>query len=167
MLSKILSREECAKCRLCCSFDSYDLWETPYIPAQLASRILQEFKPDQEFIKKEDHFLLKMQKEPDMDLYYCSLLDPDKGCILEDNKPFDCQIWPFRIMALNDTRVITLSPVCPVVQTRPLCDIQAVAKEIAPEIFAYADENPAAVKPYLEGYPIMVVEEKKYKDSLI
>ncbi|MBO5448513.1 MAG: hypothetical protein J5994_04220 [Ruminococcus sp.] len=167
MLSKILSRDECAKCKLCCTFDSYDLWETPIIPVKLASRIMQDFEPDQKFIRKDDHFLLKMDKEPDADLYYCSLLDQEKGCIMGDDKPFDCRIWPFRIMALNGVRVITLSPVCPVVQTKPLADIQAVAKELAPEIFAYADETPSAVKPYLDGYPIMVVEENKYKSSLV
>jgi len=167
MLRKILSREECAKCRICCSFDSYDLWETPVIPTKLASRILQDYRPEQEFIKKGDYFLFKMEKEPDIDLYYCSMLDQESGCTLGDDKPFDCKIWPFRIMALNDTRVITLSTVCPIVQKKPLEDIQAVAKELAPEIFKYADENPGSVKPYLSGYPIMVVEDKKYKDTLI
>lgn len=159
MIGKLLSREECAKCRLCCCFDSYDLWETPVIENSTRQRILEEFKPDQDFLDLEDHSLLKMQKEPDRDLYYCSLLDHDKGCIMGTEKPFDCRIWPFRVMDLNGTRVIVLSTVCPVVQTRPLCEIQAVAKELAPQIFAYADRAPFAVKKYISGYPIMVAEE--------
>lgn len=159
MIGKLLSREECAKCRLCCCFDSYDLWETPVIENSTRQRILEEFKPDQDFLDLEDHSLLKMQKEPDRDLYYCSLLDHDKGCIMGIEKPFDCRIWPFRVMDLNGTRVIVLSTVCPVVQTRPLCEIQAVAKELAPQIFAYADRAPFAVKKYISGYPIMVAEE--------
>ena len=167
MLSKILSKEECEKCRICCTFDSYDLWETPVISIKLASKILQEFKPDQKFIKKDDHFLLKMEKEPDQDLYYCSLLDQEKGCILGNDKPFDCKIWPLRIMAHNGTKVITLSPVCPVIQKRPIGEIMEVAKELAPQIFAYANENPYSVKPYLLDYPILVVEESKYNDSLV
>lgn len=159
MIGKLLSREECAKCRLCCCFDSYDLWETPIIEKSTHDRILDDFRPDQEFLDLEDHYLLKMQKEPDRDLYYCSLLDHDKGCIMGTEKPFDCRIWPFRVMDLNGTRVIALSTVCPVVQTRPLCEIQAVAKELAPQIFAYADRAPFAVKKYISGYPIMVAEE--------
>ena len=159
MIGKLLSREECAKCRLCCCFDSYDLWETPVIENSTRQRILEDFKPDQDFLDLEDHSLLKMQKEPDRDLYYCSLLDHDKGCIMGTEKPFDCRIWPFRVMDLNGTRVIVLSTVCPVVQTRPLCEIQAVAKELAPQIFAYADRAPFAVKKYISGYPIMVAEE--------
>ena len=144
---------------LCCCFDSYDLWETPIIEKSTHDRILDDFRPDQEFLDLEDHYLLKMQKEPDRDLYYCSLLDHDKGCIMGTEKPFDCRIWPFRVMDLNGTRVIALSTVCPVVQTRPLCEIQAVAKELAPQIFAYADRAPFAVKKYISGYPIMVAEE--------
>lgn len=161
MLSKLLSREECAKCRLCCCFDSYDLWETPIITRDTASRILQEYAPSQKFIHKEGEFLLRLEREPDKDLYYCTMLDHEKGCIMGDNKPFDCRIWPFRIMSFKGTRVIVLSPVCPVVQTKPLDKIAETAKELAPQIFAYADETPLAVKPYMEGYPILVVESEE------
>ncbi len=167
MLSKILSKDECAKCKLCCTFDSYDLWETPCITPSLASKILQEYAPEQQFVKKGEHFLLKMKKEKDVDLYYCSLLDSDKGCILGDDKPFDCKIWPLRVMALNDTKVITLSPVCPVVTKKPIGEIMEVARELSEQIFKYADENPEAVKPYLADYPILVVESSKYKETLI
>ena len=139
MLSKILSKEECAKCRICCCFDSYDIWETPYISQTLASKILQEYTPKQEFIKKENHFLFKMDKEQNADLYYCPMLDNEKGCILGDDKPFDCRIWP----------------------------LTKTANELADQIFEYADENQEAVKPYLDGYPILVVEGKKYKDTLV
>lgn len=159
MIGKLLTREECAKCKLCCCFDSYDLWETPIIEDITRQLILDKFKPDQQFFEHEDHCLLKLQKEPDRDLYYCSLLDHEKGCIMGTEKPFDCRIWPFRVMDFHGTRVIVLSTVCPVVQTRPLCEIQAVAKELAPQIFAYADRAPFAVKKYISGYPIMVAEE--------
>ena len=50
----------------------------------LASKILQEYTPKQEFIKKENHFLFKMDKEQNADLYYCPMLDNEKGCILGD-----------------------------------------------------------------------------------
>lgn len=167
MISKILSKEECAKCRICCTFDSYDLWETPYISKTMASKILQEYDPQQKFVKKDSHFLLKMEKEPEADLYFCSLLDRDKGCVLGVDKPFDCKIWPFRVMALNDTKVITLSPVCPVVIKKPMDEIMDLAKELSKEIFEYADNNPDAVKPYLKDYPILVVDDHKYRESLI
>ncbi|MBR1423786.1 MAG: hypothetical protein IJ571_10145 [Ruminococcus sp.] len=167
MLSPILSRAECAKCKMCCIFDSYDLWETPYITRELAAKIIQEIKPDQQFVKKEDHFLLKMEKEKDADLYYCPLLDQEKGCILGDEKPFDCLIWPFRIMHLGSKRVITLSPVCPNISERSVKAVREMAEQISDRIFEYADENPDAVKPYIEGYPIIIVEKDKFKSTLL
>ena len=160
-------RGKCAKCRICCCFDSYDIWETPYISQTLASKILQEYTPKQEFIKKENHFLFKMDKEQNADLYYCPMLDNEKGCILGDDKPFDCRIWPLRVMALNETKLITLSPVCPTMNEKSIKELTKTANELADQIFEYADENPEAVKPYLDGYPILVVEGKKYKDTLV
>lgn len=161
MLSPILSREECAECKVCCVLDSYDLWETPYITKELAAKIIQQLKPEQQFTKEKDHFLLKMDKEKDTDLYYCPLLDREKGCILGDEKPFDCQIWPFRIMRLGSKRVIALSPICPEISKRSVKAVRMMAEQISHRVFEYADENPDAVKPYIEGYTIIIVETDK------
>ena len=44
----------------------------------------------------------------------CFFLDPDKGCTLSyEDKPFDCKIWPLRIMKKDDEYVIALTPTCP------------------------------------------------------
>lgn len=163
MLKKLLSREECAKCRICCCFDSSDIWEAPVIDSEKSQQITKDFKADQEFVEKDGHYLLKMKKEPNRDLYYCSLLDHEKGCIMGNEKPFDCRIWPFRIMSLNGRIVITLSPVCPVVKTRSLEDIMNVCKDISEEAFDQARRHPEYVKPYISGYPITAVEEKPIK----
>lgn len=157
MLSKLLSKEECAKCRICCCFDSTDLWETPVVSQGLRDRILDDY-PEMRFVEKGESYLFRMDKEPDEDLYYCSVLDHQKGCVLGDEKPFDCRIWPFRVMEFNGQWVITLSPVCPNVIKKPLDEIQKVAKEIAPIIFAEANRNPDIVKKYLPNYPILVTE---------
>ena len=79
--------------------------------------------------------------------------------MLGDEKPFDCRIWPFRVMRLDKRLVITLSPVCPVVQTRPLSLIKEVCDELAPVIYAQAQKNPDIVKNYIENFPILNVKE--------
>ncbi|MGN0601757.1 MAG: hypothetical protein ACI4I7_03505 [Oscillospiraceae bacterium] len=160
MLVKILSKEECAKCKICCCFDSSDIWEAPVITDDKYDEILKNHIPSQKFRQEQNCRVLDMEKEPDEDLYYCSLLDKSKGCIMGDNKPFDCRIWPFRIMSLNGTQVITLSPVCPVVKTRPLDKLCEVADELAPMIFDEAERNPQIVKPYINGYPILAVKNR-------
>ncbi|MFR2154515.1 MAG: hypothetical protein ACLS48_07625 [[Eubacterium] siraeum] len=39
MLTEILSREACAKCRVCCVFDKDDIWEIPCYSAETAEYI--------------------------------------------------------------------------------------------------------------------------------
>jgi hypothetical protein len=167
MLKGLLSREECANCRICCSFDSYDIWETPVITHDMVNRILSDYKPDQKFIRRDDHFLLRLEREKDRDLYYCSLLDHSKGCVMGENKPFDCQIWPFRVMKLAGYNMITLSPVCPVVNQKPISDIVKTCMGISSVIFENAREHPEYVKPYIEGYPIIAIEPQTILGELI
>lgn len=158
MLSKILSKSECANCKICCSFDSYDIWETPVITDKIKKRVL-EIKPDQRFSDISGARLFRMDREPDRDLYFCPMLDHEKGCLLGDDKPFDCRIWPYRIMDFKGTRVIVISPVCPTVFSRPMSEIKALADELAPVIFAQADKTPEIVKPYIAEYPVLVTEK--------
>lgn len=158
MLSKILSKKECAKCRICCCFDSSDVWETPIITKPLHDKILGEYNPKQKFIKKDNCYILDMPKDESDDLYYCSMLDRNSGCILKDDKPFDCKIWPFRVMDFNGVNVITLSPVCPVVKTRSLEDLSSFIETIAPTIFQQANDQPEIIKPYIKGYPILATD---------
>ena len=158
MLSKILSKAECANCRICCSFDSYDIWETPVVTDEIMQRSLQ-IDPRVRFSDISGARLFRMEREPDRDLYFCPMLDHEKGCLLGSNKPFDCKIWPLRIMRFEGRRVIVLSPVCPTIFSRPIKDIAAAARELAPAIFEQADKTPEMVKPYIEGYIILLVEK--------
>lgn len=155
MLSEILSKEECAKCRICCCFDDSDLWEAPVISDALAKELA-----DMEFTSLAGGRILKMPKtlDGDEELYYCTLLDKEKGCVLGDKKPFDCRIWPLRVMRFEGKRVIALSPVCPVVQTRPVGKIAEVARKLSKRIFDEANKNPDIVKDYEAGYVILVTE---------
>ncbi len=159
MLSEILSRKECAECRICCCFDSYDIWEAPVISPSLRTKV-EKLLPETEFVTKGGSFTLKMRREQDADLYYCNLLDRSRGCMLGGEKPFDCSIWPLRIMEFEGRRVIALSPVCPVVAKRPVKAVTAVAKKLAPTIFEQANKNPDLVKKYELGYVILVTEDK-------
>lgn len=158
MLSKLLSREECAKCRICCTFDDDDIWETPVIYNDLAERV--EASVGASLIDKQEYKLFSLSKKEDGELYYCTALDRTKGCKLSnETKPFDCKIWPFRVMKLKglDRIVITLSPVCPVVKTKPLKSILQTLDEIKEEIFKEASAHPFMVKDYIDGYPILAI----------
>ena len=161
MLNKILSKSECAKCRICCSFDSYDLWETPVITDEVME-LSKQVDPDVKFTYSSGARQYIMDKEPDRDLYFCPMLDHEKGCLLGDRKPFDCRIWPFRVNDLAGKRVITVSPVCGTVFSLPLSTLTGFLNEdgFADMLFRTAKLHPDMVKPYMDGYPILAVENE-------
>lgn len=158
MLRELLSRDECAKCQICCCFDDGDIWEAPIITKENQQKILEKFNPKQKFLSKNNETVMAMDKAEGEELYYCSMLDHNTGCIMKDEKPFDCKIWPFRVMNFEERLVITLSPICPIVKTRPLNQIIETLNKISSTIFEQAEKNPEIVKPYIKGYPILAIK---------
>ena len=159
MLKKILKSESCAKCRLCCVFDRYDVWETPVFTEEIYKLICAE-KPDTEFISKDGGFIFKVKELDENELFTCPALT-ETGCMLGDDKPFDCRIWPFRIMDVGGRRAIAIASICREMYSRPLSElVDFLKKGPADEIFAYADLHPEIVKPYYDGYPVLLFEKE-------
>lgn len=105
MLSKVLSKESCAECRFCCSFRRCSLWETPLFPKDECEKLshANEYNVISEFRMYDDCGQMKLEHKYKTDNQEeeaaCDYLDVHKGCILSDeDKPFDCKIWPLRIM---------------------------------------------------------------------
>ena len=117
MLSKILSKTSCAACKFCCSFRRQSLWETPLFPPEVAEKlsreneygVVGEFTPVQDARETRDareaqnayRLVLENNYRTDApeEEVPCTFLNPQKGCILNgEDKPFDCSIWPLRIM---------------------------------------------------------------------
>ncbi len=159
MLKKILSGESCAQCRLCCVFDRYDVWETPVFTEDIKNKILEN-APDTQFLPVDGGYIFKVREFDDEGLFSCPALT-EKGCILGDEKPFDCRIWPYRIMNIGGRRAITIASICDELYNRPLSQLVDFLKEgLGDEIFAYADAHPEIVKPYYEGYPVLMFEKE-------
>ena len=54
MLTEILSREACAKCRVCCVFDKDDIWEIPVISPETSEYIKKNIDENAELEPYED-----------------------------------------------------------------------------------------------------------------
>lgn len=159
MLTEILSRKSCAECRVCCVFDESDAWEMPLITPELAEKLRKEY-PDIKLKQAFENSSCKVTA-PEFDekgLFTCPLLT-ERGCALGEDKPFDCSIWPFRVMRKGGLLLLTLSPVCESVSGLSVSKVCEFARKIAPKIFEEADKNPEMVKAYIEGYPIFAVRE--------
>lgn len=167
MLKELLSTSDCAKCRKCCEFDRYDIWETPVITPQTYEKIVKNVDFDISLIYRNGCYILRPPYEMAGDeVFVCPLLDTENGCRLGDDKPFDCQIWPFRIMQIGGRRAITISPFCEKILSKSLDEIiKFVKNSLAKEIFNYADRFPQIVKPYDDMYPVLAFEPISIEDD--
>ena len=159
MLSKILFRKTCAACKFCCSFRRQSLWETPLFPPEVVEKLSRqnEYGVVGEF--RNGQIVLGGYRTDDLDEEVpCTFLDPQKGCILKgEDKPFDCSIWPLRIMNKGCKLVIALTPTCPSIGATPKPElIELVKNGLGEKIFEYAKTHPYIVKDYMEGFPIIL-----------
>jgi len=167
MLSSILSKNTCAACKFCCSFRRQSLWETPLFPPEIAEKlskpneygVVGEFAPASDSVQKAFRLVLENNyrtADPEEEVP-CTFLDPQKGCILKgEDKPFDCSIWPLRIMDKGGKLVIALTPTCPAIGAVPnQALIDLVKNGLGERIFEYAKTHPYIVKEYREGFPII------------
>ena len=176
MLSSILSKNTCAACKFCCSFRRQSLWETPLFPPEVAEKLSREneYGVVGEFVQagrdgqdgqgaqnQQEAFRLVLENNyhtdnPEEEVP-CTFLDPQKGCILKpEDKPFDCSIWPLRIMDKGGKLVIALTPTCPAIGATPdKALVNLVQSGLGEQIFEYAKTHPYIVKEYREGFPIV------------
>lgn len=156
MVKELLSAESCGHCRICCGFTREDIWEIPLILSENRSAV--EEKLGVKLIERGKEYVFDM-KFGGEEISYCPALS-ENGCVLGELKPFDCAVWPFRVNSLGNKRVITVSPVCETVFKLPLKSLsEFVLKDgFAQRLFAEAQKHPDMVKPYIDGYPILAVE---------
>lgn len=157
MLNGLLKKSTCGECRICCGFDCTDTWEMPVMTEKTKSK-LESLKPGTEFINNGNSYITKACELSGNEIFYCPALDKKTGCILGDDKPFDCKIWPFRVMNFNGSRVITVSSVCSEIFNRPLRElVEFLDNGLAEKIDLYSAEHPDIIKEYDFSYPILKV----------
>lgn len=161
---KSFEKETCAECRFCCSFRRCSLWETPLFPKEvmdsLERRAVRLCLKADGFGKRirSDGFNRKYRTQDSEEEAACEFLDAHKGCTLNnEEKPFDCKIWPLRIMKENEKYVIALTPTCPAINQVPLEQMKALVEDgLGKNIYEYAKEHPYIVKEYREGFPVLM-----------
>jgi len=158
MLSKILSKQDCAGCRFCCRFRRTSLWEAPVFTAENIEAIriahpeyLNELKiSEKDGLLRATYDLSDRYKtgNPEEEVS-CPFLDQSNGCILSsDEKPFDCKIWPFRAIKFPDGRAcVALTPTCRVINSLEYAAVKSYAKEfLEKDILLYAERHPFLYK---------------------
>jgi Fe-S-cluster containining protein len=156
-LADLLTPQDCANCKLCCWFSNYEIWETPAIDDELRAFILEKF-PETRFIERDGYsqFVLNPLKTDSSGEYFaCSMLT-ETGCALGADKPFECAVWPFRIMRLDDKYVISVSALCkPMLRNSLEKIMETLGSGLEAALIDHYAKNPAMIKKYTDGYPII------------
>lgn len=165
MLSEVLAKSKCAQCRFCCSFRRCSLWETPLFEEAVAEKLSKEnsYGVVGEFNGGRMILEDKYKTEDSEEEVPCTFLDPQRGCILEgEDKPFDCSIWPLRIMEKDNALVIALTPTCSALGAEPSDELKRLVTEngLGEKIYQYAAQHPYIIKPYKEGFPVIMSRTK-------
>ena len=157
MLNTILSKMTCADCRYCCVFDASDLWEMPLLDAE-TQKVAAAALPDARFTSNGEDWLFQIAAPHGEDTVECPA-HTDHGCALGEKAPFECRLWPMRVMRFAGRKVIALSPNCETIAGMPVGKVAKCARGLAQKIFAYAAAHPSVVKEYRPEYVILVTEE--------
>lgn len=162
MLSKILSKSECASCKFCCSFRRKSLWETPIFTKTEVEKIRKSFPKAKFKTTGKSSFTFDIsdqyKTENPEEEALCPFLDSKKGCMLPtDLKPFDCKIWPLRAVKIEKDEIrIALTPTCPAVNKVPVKEIRRLLDEgLEQTILNQAKKQPDIVKAYSDFFKLV------------
>jgi len=159
MLETVLSPSDCAKCEFCCSFRKQSLNLTPKFAAESVEEICKLY-PEAKFktlpngavtIDLDDKFISDDSSEEAL-CYFNR-----EGCKLPLHlKPFDCVLWPFRLMREGDSLCLALVPSCPWIDKSDMTKLRKVAAELSKEALKYAATHPEIIIDYREDYEIII-----------
>ncbi|MBQ9437232.1 MAG: hypothetical protein IJU50_02770 [Lachnospiraceae bacterium] len=157
MLSKILKRETCAECRICCVYDDSDVWDAPGFTEEEFQRNAIEGQYD--YFEKNGLCYLNMEKGA-AGLYQCPCLT-EKGCKLGNKKPFRCAVWPLYVVKTDSGYGVAVSDVCP--QVYPMEDQKILEgiRETLPKILETVRKDPSLIEELRENYRLIARLDEK------
>ena len=158
MLTDVLSPSDCAKCGFCCSFRRQSLNLTPCFAKETVAEISRLY-PEARFKTLPNTAVTidiagnyhTHDSEEEVPCYFNR-----KGCILPPHlKPFDCKLWPFRLMKSKTSLVLALVPTCPLIE-EDLEKLRATALTVAKKAVEYAKTHPEIVIEYRADYQVII-----------
>ncbi len=158
MLEEILSPKDCARCGFCCSFRRQSLNLTPNFAKETIDEIKKRY-PEARFKERPDGAVT-------IDIDDCYRTDDSneealcpfnrKGCILPDDlKPFDCKLWPFRLMKKEDSLLLALVPSCPHIKKDDPAVFEKTASAVAKAAKEYAKDHPEIIIDHRPDYEVV------------
>ncbi len=154
MLTNIISSADCASCKLCCNFLRSSAWETPALDKELVFLLQEEGIPLVQRPDGSTSFYLHYCSESENETALCPMLSPLTGCSLPRRmRPFECRIWPLRLMKQSGHLVIGLYKYCPALdEERRLALVELACTKLLPYLLEYAQKHPLSVRDVNPNY---------------
>lgn len=130
MLKKILSQEICAACKICCNYSLESLWDIPGFTLKEYENVIVRYPElvSRSYCRNNLYYFKTFQT--DNNKHLCPFLG-NNGCILGEEKPFKCAIWPLYVVYHENVIYLAISNVCP--NTNEIA-IKILQNEFSPSI---------------------------------
>lgn len=157
MLTGIFTPTDCAACKLCCNFHRSSAWETPALTEEQIFLLQELCVPLEKRADGTTSFYLHFETESQDEVANCPMLNPCSGCMLpREQRPFECRIWPVRIMKHNNTLVVGIYEKCPALTNGGFEKLKEhTLEKLLPQILDYAQRHPRAVRDFDSAYKII------------
>ncbi len=153
MLKKVLEKSTCANCKICCEFEKSDEWEIPVINKNLK---LQLDNKGIKTVEIDGCYKYDLEFEGD-ETKFCPFHSKKTGCVLDDeNKPFDCKIWPLRVMNNNGKKVLAIAKLCPNFSSSYESIRNLLKSGLKDEIVEYINKNPYIINDLKDDYEVLL-----------
>jgi Fe-S-cluster containining protein len=154
MLGRVLKPEDCKKCKECCKFFLDEDWDIPILTK--SEKNLQQYDSNIVYFRS-GLWKINILGLNNEERIACPFLVEDTGCILKNNKPFECRIWPFNIMRQKKNKLfIALSKECPVINKCDKKELIAIVMKNKDELINAALENPEIIKNFNDNYEVIL-----------
>lgn len=157
MLTDFITATDCSTCKLCCNFLRSSAWETPALEPELIYLLQEECVPLAQRQDGSTSFYLHYCTSDASELALCPMLSPQSGCTLpRELRPFECRIWPLRMMRTGGRLAIGLYKNCPALTgAKRQALIHYATTELLPAMQAYARSHPKAVRDRNNAYDLI------------
>lgn len=154
MLKNIISASDCAQCRLCCNFHTTSVWESPFIPEEQAKSLAAAGIEMERRARGGWSFVFRFQGDEAVN---CPVLDVNRGCTFDEaQKPFECRIWPLRLMEHDGRLLIGRYRNCPALTQGRAERLDLFAcGELLHILLNFVKENPQSLRPLASEYEII------------
>lgn len=155
MIQKILNPKTCATCKVCCNYSTESLWDIPGFTLDEYKQVIAKY-PQFELTSYCKNNLYYFRPIPmNNNKYLCSFL-ADNGCILGNDKPFKCAIWPLYVVKHENKLYLAQSNVCSNLEIISDEIIHKALRTSIDKIKKTIDTNPELIEPYRSHFTLLV-----------